>query len=104
MAVTETTRKYLNRESAAELLAAWQASGMSLEAFAKAHGLSEVTLTRWQRRLNATAGTREITPTFVQVQPMALGDITVHAHGVSISVPAPLLDQTLPTILRALRC
>jgi hypothetical protein len=101
---TETTRKYLNTESAAELLAEWRSSGTSLEAFADAHGLNAVTLTRWMRRLNATAGSREITPAFVQVQSMPLGDITVHAQGVSIQIPASLLDQSLPAVLRALRC
>ena len=104
MPAIETSRKYLNQERAAELLAAWRSSGMSLEAFAESHGVSELTLTRWLRRLNASAGTREITPAFVQVQPMTLGDITVHAHGMSIQIPAPLLEQSLPTILRALRC
>jgi lambda repressor-like predicted transcriptional regulator len=104
MPATETSRKYLNQERAVELIAAWRASGMSLASYAQSQGVSEPTLARWLRRLNATPEPREITPAFVQIQPMDQGDITVHAHGISIQVPAPLLEQSLSTILRALRC
>jgi hypothetical protein len=104
MATTESSRKYLNKERATELLGSWRSSGQSLKAFAEFRGVSEVTLTRWLRRLNATAGTRAVTPAFVQVDRMPVGEITVHAHGVSIQVPAALLEESLPCILRALRC
>jgi hypothetical protein len=104
MAATETCRKYLNKDSAAELLAAWRASGLSLKAFAEAHDLTEITLTRWLRRLQATTGSREVIPAFVQVQSIPLGEVTVHAQGVSIQIPGALLEQSLPTVLRALRC
>ena len=104
MAATDTNRKYLNAERASEALDAWRSSGMTLKDFANSQGLSETTLTRWQRRLTATAVTREVTSTFVQMQPMPVGEVTVHAPGVSIQIPAALLAHSLPTVLQALRC
>jgi len=99
-----TTRRNLNAERAAELILNWKSSGQSAKDYAEAHGLTELTLLRWHRRLQSTSATTAITPTFVQVQPMPCGDITVHAQGVSIQVPVVLLDSSLPTILRLLRC
>jgi len=54
MAMSDTGRKYLNSERASEALDAWRSSGMSLKEFAQSQGLSETTLTRWQRRLSVT--------------------------------------------------
>ncbi len=101
---TDTGRKYLNAESTAELLAQWRRSGLTLKEFFQSQGLNELTLTRWLRRMTASKATREVTPAFVPVQSMMMEDITVHAQGVSIQVPATLLEQSLPAILRALRC
>ncbi len=97
-------RAYLNADTASELLANWRDSGMTLRAFAQSNGLSEVTLTRWERRLRSAAASTAVTPAFVQVQPMACGDITVHGNGISVQIPAALVEQTLPTVVRALRC
>jgi hypothetical protein len=104
MAATDTNRKYLNAERASEALDPWRSSCLSLKEFANSQGLSETTLTRWQRRLTATSVTREVASTFVQMQPIPVGEVTVHAPGVSIQIPAALLAHSLPTILQALRC
>ena len=97
-------RPYLNADSAAELLASWRRSGSSLQAFAQENGLSQVTLSRWERRLRSAEASTAVTPTFVQMQPLACGDITVYGNGISVQIPAALVDQTLASVVRTLRC
>lgn len=49
--------RYWREDLARELLAAQAASGMSLQAFAKKHGLMPERLRRWKRKLEPQAGT-----------------------------------------------
>jgi len=104
MPETTQSRTYLNPNRAADLLAQWRESGDSIKDFALSHGLSEATLIRWQRRLRPPVDNREVMSAFVQVQPMGCGEITVHAQGISIQIPVAAIDQSLPAVLRSLRC
>jgi hypothetical protein len=47
----DLTRKYWNERTAARVLAAWRESAMSLNGFARAHGLSPERLRRWGKRI-----------------------------------------------------
>jgi hypothetical protein len=104
-AAPSESRPYLNRDTASALVREWKDSGDSSRTFAERHSISEKTLLRWERRLRTEHQTTAITPAFVQVQHLPpCGEITVQCHGASILIPLALLEVSLPTILRAVRC
>jgi hypothetical protein len=55
---TYLTRRRWTEEEARQVLVAWEESGLELTAFALGEGLDPQRLTRWRRRLVATAAPR----------------------------------------------
>jgi hypothetical protein len=64
---TYLTRRRWTADEARQVLVAWEESGLELTAFAIGEGLDPQRLTRWRRRLAATAS-----PTFEEIVPHAI--------------------------------
>jgi hypothetical protein len=83
---------YWREPEARIVLAAWRASGKTLNEFAAAEGLSGEKLTRWRRRLEGDGDRRggsatRAAATFAPVEVIQVGAVVrVEAHGVAIEV------------------
>lgn len=102
--------RYWREDLARELLAAQAASGMSLQAFAKKHGLMPERLRRWKRKLEApTASAADIRflPVHIVdaqafVEQRAASCIEVVAGGRLVRVGPNFCEATLLRVLQLL--
>lgn len=86
----------------AERVAAWQASGLSVAAYARQEGLNEVTLGTWKRRLKARVSENV---SFVEVAPTAPppgSSLVVEVRGCRVAVPSDFDEQALVRLLGVL--
>lgn len=85
----------------AERVAAWEASGLSVAAYARQAGVNEVTLRSWRRRLRARA---EGDVSFVEVAPTAPPStlLVLEARGWRVEVPGDFDEQALVRLLGVL--
>jgi transposase-like protein len=90
-------------------LAAWQASGLSVRAFARQHGLRDKRLYRWFRRLGAWPPSPPKPPAFVEVvvpapPPVPEEPFVVELGDVVIRVPHRFERSALLDLVSVLRC
>lgn len=95
---------YWREADARVVIDAWQASGMSVSAFAHRYSLNVERLRRWRRRLEAADAPAG--PRFVQVvasRPVTT-PLVLHVGDVRIDVPQDFDDETLARVLQVLSC
>ena len=100
---SQPIRRNLNHETAARLIAEWQASGQSAKLFAASVGASAQTLLRWRRRLCGASAPSEarlcrVTPTMTARQPAGL--VVEARSGVRVVLPVDCSEAQLQLAMR----
>lgn len=78
---------------------AWKQSGLTRGEYCRQHDLKLSTFGYWRQRLGAPKRTGKLIP----VQVATNATVVIGAGGVRLEVPAALLDEVLPVVLRAVR-
>jgi hypothetical protein len=106
MSDTASASTYWREDDARDVLNEWRASGLSMAAFCRAHGLKVKRLERWHRRLRDDQQPDEtrfvsfaMEPSVVSPQPicMLLGEVRVE-------IPPGFHEETLLRLVRVLSC
>lgn len=94
-------KSYWRAEDARVMVAAWRASGLSVTAFARRHGVSRSRLVWWRDRVKAVAP-RFLPVRVVTVATPAVAPLEVIAGSRRIVVPAGFDAAHLRAVLQAL--
>ncbi len=102
---------------AQQALVAWRASGLSVRAFGRRHGVQEKRLGRWFRKLGALPGPKSrpsrstsSPPSFVElvvpeaVRPTQREPFVIELDGLAVRVPPTFEPAALSELLGVLRC
>lgn len=90
---------------AVELFADWQASGLSLAAFARAQGLDVKRLYSWRQRLrHAQSGSMGLAEVTVVSERRFSGVVVVLPNGIRIEIPADWNASAIAALCGGLSC
>ena len=95
-------RRRLSAESAAALIAEWEASGLSAGAFAEKRAVAPQTLYRWRDRLSRREHGEPVLCRVATSAVSACGPVVESNGGVRVLMPVSFTDDQLRSVVRVL--
>jgi hypothetical protein len=95
---------YWHEDDARGVIEDWRASGLSMAAFARQHGLRVERIRRWRRRIEDEPSEPRFVRLVVREPENEAEPLWVHVGSARIEVPRGFDEETLLRLIRTLSC